>query len=248
MTTAKEKTNTVQLSPSRLNLLNECEFCFWIKETHKIKRGDSPMASIPRGIDRDLKTYYDQYRGTVTPEINGHVQGVLFGEKPTDMALLDSWRVWQKRSFFYKDKELDIVVSGAIDDCLIDGDVMIPLDYKTKSSTPKDNGSAYYQNQLDCYELFLNQLGFKTGGFGYLAYYWPNGVIVQNSKNPLQRGMNFAFDSKVYKLETSKERAKKLIAKGAAIIRGEIKVLPNPSCSHCGFVSKYNSIVAGLKQ
>ncbi|KKM75421.1 hypothetical protein LCGC14_1390370, partial [marine sediment metagenome] len=92
-----------------------------------------------------IKKYFDRYRGTLPPEIEGKVEGSLM----PDIKLMGKWRNWRS-GLEYHDKELDAVLFGALDDCLIDDDLYIPLDYKTRGSTPKYGSSErYYQTQLD---------------------------------------------------------------------------------------------------
>lgn len=228
----------VQLSPSRMNLFNECALCFYKKEVMNIKRPSGPMASIPRGIDRDLKNYYDQYRGSLPPEIRDEVPGMLFGISGDDYQKLESWRKWQKKSFRYDDKQNAITVMGAIDDCLVDGEVMIPLDYKTKNGPPKTNGAEYYQLQLDCYMLFLEQLGYKVDGRGYLAYYYPAGVITPKDDPGITKPIaRFNFGTQVFCLECSTERAVKTILAAAKCIRSEKAPEPAADCEYCKYVA-----------
>ena len=43
---------------------------------------------------------------------------------------------------------------GALDDCLVDGEHHIPLDYKTRGFPPNEGDSEkYYQTQLDAYSM-----------------------------------------------------------------------------------------------
>lgn len=41
------KSMDYKLSPSSLNLLEDCPRCFWLKMVKKIKRPMGPMSSIP---------------------------------------------------------------------------------------------------------------------------------------------------------------------------------------------------------
>ena len=68
-----------KLSPSSLNLLEECPRCFWLKTVKKIRRPMGPMSSIPIKMDRIIKNYFNKYRGLkqLPPMIDGMVQGRL---------------------------------------------------------------------------------------------------------------------------------------------------------------------------
>ncbi|MBM3206912.1 MAG: hypothetical protein FJZ43_04810, partial [Candidatus Staskawiczbacteria bacterium] len=54
-------TKPIKLSPSKLNLFLECHLCFWLSE-HGVHRPSGPFPSLPGGMDRKLKIYFDKYR------------------------------------------------------------------------------------------------------------------------------------------------------------------------------------------
>ena len=74
---------TYTLSPSSLNLLEECPRCFYLQVVNKIRRPRGPMSSIPIKMDSIIKKYFDIYRnkGILPPLIKNKVKGVL----PLDM-------------------------------------------------------------------------------------------------------------------------------------------------------------------
>src|SRR3989338_6659737 len=57
----------IMLSPSALNLFLECARCFWLEKVKKIKRPRGIFPSLPGGMDRIIKTYFDSYRSQVIP-------------------------------------------------------------------------------------------------------------------------------------------------------------------------------------
>jgi len=62
---------TFKLSPSSLNLMNECERCFWLDKHNVWKRPNGIFPSLPSGMDRILKTHFDKFRdkGLLPPEL-----------------------------------------------------------------------------------------------------------------------------------------------------------------------------------
>lgn len=68
-----------KLSPSSLNLLEDCPRCFWLKMVKKIYRPMGPMSSIPIKMDSIIKHYFNKYRdlGQLPPIIEGKVTGWL---------------------------------------------------------------------------------------------------------------------------------------------------------------------------
>ncbi len=147
---------------------------------------------------------------------------------------MDKWRNWWS-GLEYHDKELDAVLFGALDDCLIDSDpldnsryIYIPLDYKTRGSAPKYGDSErYYQTQLDTYSLLLNTNGYKTGSFAYLVYYYPEEVRLN--------GM-VKFNIKPIKVDTDLERSKKTFHDAVESLRGPMPE-HRDSCEYCCWIS-----------
>lgn len=150
----------VYLSPSKLNLFQECQFCFWLHMVKKIHRPKEPSSTLPRGMDSLIKRYFDEYRALdkLPPELEGKVQGKLL----SDQKLLNEWRkINQNSSPRFFDKKLNAYLFGGLDECFVDGDYYIPADYKTRGFGLKDYSLSYYQTQLDCYTFLLEAEGYK---------------------------------------------------------------------------------------
>ena len=115
-----------QLSASTLKLFQECPRCFWLHINKKIERPRGPFPSLPSGIDRVLKAYFEAYRknGTLPPLIQGKLDGKLAAQ-PLTLGFNDSQtkaRLW-----------------GKLDDCVVlAGEKLAPLDHKTRASAPDD--------------------------------------------------------------------------------------------------------------
>lgn len=215
----------IQLSPSKLNLMNECKRCFWDANVAKIARPRGIFPSLPGGMDSALKAYFDEFRGNLPPEIEGKVPGVLFANQ----AKLKQWRNW-RTGLTYEDNTLGVKLIGALDDCLIDGDVYMPFDYKTKGWVPKTDGSEYYQTQLDCYGLMLEANGHKTCGRAFLMYVWPESA--QLGTDSEQMLINFGIQ--ICELGCEPERAKETIREAIKLINGK-RPAASPACEQCRY-------------
>ena len=214
----------IRISPTTgLNLFKQCPRCFWIHYNKEVKRPRGIFPSLPGGMDLVIKKYFDQYRGELPPEIDGKVAGKLL----PDLVLMEKWHNW-RTGLEYCDKDLDATLFGALDDCLLDGDCYIPLDYKTKGSSPKDGDSEkYYQTQLDAYSFLLNSNGYKTGDFAYLVYYYPDEV----TKNGVVR-----FSVTPVKVETNLKRAEKTFRDAVGLLKGSMPK-NDTGCEYCSWVS-----------
>ena len=215
-----------RLSPSTLNLFLECPRCFWLQFNKEIQRPRGIFPSLPGGMDRVIKEYYNGYRKMkrLPPELEGKVEGLLFPEE----ALLEEWRDWRK-GLSYEDKTLDVVLRGALDECLVKDEFYIPLDYKTKGSAPNQQDSEkYYQNQLDCYCLLLELNKRPTCSLGYLVYYYPGKV----EKNGVVQ-----FKVEPIKMETEPFRAKETLEKAVKLLKGPLP--SSEGCDYCEYTGKF---------
>ena len=116
----------MQLSASTLKIFQECPRCFWLHLTRRIERPRGPFPSLPSGMDRVLKSYFDGYRrtGTLPPLIAGQLQGRL-----SATAL----------NLGFTDPQTGVRLWGKLDDCvLLPDERLAPLDHKTRASAPAD--------------------------------------------------------------------------------------------------------------
>jgi len=172
---------TYKLSPTSLNLMQECRRCFWLSQ-HKIwwrPRGIFP--SLPNGMDRILKEHFDKFMkgGEVPPELcdNNECEGMkLFN----DEELLEEWRNARK-GLVWEDEKGNIL-HGALDGLLQKNKKLIVLDYKTRGSDLNlENGMPdyfkVYKNQLGIYSFLLRKNGYETEDYAFLLFYFPKEVL-----------------------------------------------------------------------
>ncbi len=220
--------NLIKLSPSTLNLFLECPRCFWLDKVKSIKRPRGIFPSLPSGMDRAIKNYFDSYRvkKMLPPELQGNdFNGVqLFNNQ----AQIDRWRNWQT-GLQYRDSDGSIL-TGALDDLLVKGEKVIPFDYKTKGSPASEEGAVrYYQFQLDCYALLLETNGLPTIGHGFLLFYSPK-VVVEHG--------HVVFECQAIKISTEIERARTIFRKAVNLIKGS-QPEKNTECEYCGWLDAF---------
>ena len=202
-----------QLSATTLKLFQECPRCFWLHLNQKIERPRGPFPSLPSGIDRVLKTYFDGYRttGTLPPLIRRHLTGTL-ATHPMTLGFNDERcraRLW-----------------GKLDDCVLAADGRLaPLDHKTRACAPEDLSytQQYYQFQMDVYTLLLERNGHRTSRTAHVIYYFPlEGILHQG----------FPFGVAVHTIATDPEAAYRIFTEGARCLAGP---LPRSSaaCKFC---------------
>ena len=211
----------LRISPTTgLSLYRECPRCFWLHYNEGVHRPRGIFPSLPGGMDLVIKKYYDKFRGSLPPEINGKVEGNLL----PDLELMEKWRNW-RTGLLYVDKKLDATLFGALDECLVDNEgFYIPLDYKTRGGAPKEGDSEkYYQTQLDTYAFLLNENGFKVRDFAYLVYYYPKEV---------KENGEVSFEVKPIKVGTDLKRAQKTFEDAVLLLQGPIPQ-KHSICEYC---------------
>jgi len=226
-------TKPLQLSPSKLNLFQECPLCFWLSEVKGIHRPEGIQSTLPRGMDILIKKYFDEYRtkDELPPELVGKVEGKLF----SDMKLLKKWRYW-KTGLRYEDKKLNATLYGALDECFVipsknpNETIYIPVDYKTRGFDLKEDSTNYYQTQLDCYTFLLEASGYKHLSFGYLIFYIPKEIKKEGV-------VRFVIEPK--KIKTNPKAGLDIFEKAVKLLRG-----PQPkSHSECKYCAWGNDFV-----
>ena len=228
-----------KLSASKLGVFKNCARCFWFQEVQGIKLPRGIFPSLPGGVDRVLKAWFDTWRnnGKFPPEVN------LEGSPYKNQTELNGWRNW--RSGLTASLGNNLLVIGAIDDLHVDklNGFFSPLDYKSRGSTPNEGDSEkYYGHQMDVYALLLEANGMQTTGKAYLIYYWP--VEVFNLEGT-GRSAKFAFDCEVVTIGADPKKAKVMATNALDCINSALPPPPTPECEQCVYVEQ---IVASIRR
>lgn len=218
-----EKEQVWKLSPSSLNLMQDCPRCFWLKKHDIWERPEGIFPSLPRGMDRILKIHFDKFavRNMMPPELreNKECQGLkLFA----DMGMLKEWRN-EKSGILWQDSKGN-VFHGAPDNILVKGKKLVVLDYKTRGYPTKEDTAKSYQNQLDSYTLLLRKNGYETEDYAFLLFYVPREVL-ENGE--------VIFDTELIKMKINPENAEKMFSKAIALLNGPC---PRESCDWCKLI------------
>ncbi len=224
----------IYLSPSALSVFRDCPRCFWLEKVKNIKRPRGIFPSLPTGMDRVIKNYFDLYRGkgVLPPEF---AQASLPGlSLYANQRQLDLWREWKTGPRF--EDEDGSILSGAIDDLLVHEGKHVPFDYKTKGEpfTSAEAATAYaeryYQSQIDCYALILEKSGLAQSGFGFLVFYAPNQV---------RENAWVGFNVRPVRVQTDTGRALKMFRNAVALLKGEIPSR-SENCEYCAWLGQFD--------
>ncbi len=170
-----------------------------------------------------IKAYFDGWRkkGQLPPElVNEKVAGQLF----QDQVLLDKWRDWRS-GLRFRDSKLNASLRGAMDECLVQDDCYVPMDYKTRGFPRKEDSESFYQLQLDCYAWLLEENGYRTNHTAYLVYYIPKAVGEDGA---------VVFSVEPVRVDVKSEDAQGLFNEAVELLRG-----PEPesesACEYCAW-------------
>ena len=212
-----------KLSPSSLNLLQDCPRCFWLQIVKKISRPISAFPSLPSGVDKMLKQHFDRFmeKNLLPPELIGLDKSFkLFNNK----ELLKKWRN-NLKGIEYLDQENNIILRGAVDNILEKDNKLIVLDYKTRGFALKEDTAHHYQDQLNIYNFLLRKNGFETEDYSYLLFYVPEKI--------LESGV-FIFKTELVKMKINIEHAELLFKKALLVLNKEVPQ-PSSNCKFCNW-------------
>ena len=212
---------TFKLSPSSLNLMQECPRCFWLEKNNVWKRPMGIFPSLPSGMDRILKVHFDKFRdrGLLPPEIcnDTNCTGMkLFNDK----ELLKTWQN-NRKGISFTDENGNIL-SGAVDNILQKGIKLVVLDYKTRGYGLKEDTHEHYKFQLDVYNFLLRKNGYETEDFAFLLFYVPREVTETGE---------VIFDTTLKKMNINIKNAENMWKKALIILNSEC---PDKGCNWCG--------------
>lgn len=224
----------MNLSSSALSIYKNCPRCFYFDRNHKLTRPRGIVASLPNGMDKKIKAYFDSWRlKNVKPPELMDPRLSNFNLLP-DLERLKAWRQWNAKA------ALKVVMPkwtlvGGFDDVLycLDDETYAPLDYKTTSTAERGQEEAekFYQSQMDIYSLLLEHNGYKPAGFGVLLSYSP----VEHLNDDM--GGLFRFNVQTIIVETQAIRARKLCDDAAACLESEVTPPSGPECEYCSFLA-----------
>jgi len=223
------------LSPSTIGVLKDCAKCFYDAKVLKIERPRGIFPSLPGGVDLVMKNCFDSNRAEWLPCLRDAMVGTQLWGTVEQVNKLRNWRSGLKCTITVKGKVVSLI--GALDDLVLEPDHSFsPFDTKTKGKEPANDGSEYYQSQLDLYALMLRENGMVPSGKGYLNYWYP----VQFEGGSMQ------WRNKLYVLNVSAESGALWLAKAVDVLTGP-RPDATPGCEYCKFVSAHMKGVANGK-
>jgi hypothetical protein len=203
---------SVRVSATTLNLLRECERCFWL-HLHGIRRPEGPEGpwpTIARGLDTVISHYCARYRDrhALPPLLSQHLRGRLVTVRLGPCT--------------HEDTGLTLV--DRLDECLeVDGGLFAPIVHQTRGRAPNGVQDAD-RLQLDVHALLLAENGYSLAGRGVLACYVPVDGELHNG---------FPFQVHVHEVDTDAERARTWLRRARAVLDLAHPPEASPDCPYC---------------
>lgn len=156
------KDGRIWLSHTGLEALARCPRCFWLQYKKGIRQPEGIVSRLANRFDTVLKNYFNCYRdnGELPPLVSGKLDGRL--QNPFTEAYF--YQIDAQYGFY-----------GKLDECLVIGErTLVPVDFKTASTDPKDKEIlAAYTSQIDDYLFLLQHNRQQVSGYGYLIFFFP---------------------------------------------------------------------------
>ena len=226
------------VSPSALTEFRKCPKCFWIDRNKKIKKPRGAFPTLPGGMDRVLKAYFDGHRAkqTLPPEI-AHVMPISTILYP-DIEKLKLMRNALRPLLACAIGHVKLV--GGIDDLLVDAQGRVSVfDYKTKGNLIKDDKDPfeYYRMQMNDYGLLLEAGGFTLTGIAYLGYWSPAQVIAGPDVAEVEGNQTgVAMNCQVFSMKIDTQVAINEVVAAGKCLDGELPPSA-PGCETCQFLA-----------
>jgi hypothetical protein len=204
---------SVRVSQTTLNLLRECERCFWL-HLHGVRRPEGPRPTVARGLDTVISHYCAPYRDqhVLPPLLAQHLRGHLVTVRIGPCV----------------DEDTGLTLVDRLDECLeVDGGLFAPIDHKMRGWAPNGVQDAE-RLQLDVYTLLLAENGYPEAGYGVLVYYVPVDGELHNG---------FPFQVHVRKVDTDPERARMWLRRARAVLDLAAPPEASSDCPYCGWAS-----------
>lgn len=225
------------VSPSALGDFRKCRKCFWLDRNRKIRRPRGAFPTLPGGIDRVMKAYFDVHRaaGTMPPEIVMHVPtGAMLYQ---DTAKLEAMRNARKPLLTSVIGNVKLV--GGIDDLLTIGDAVAPFDVKTKGRALMEDADPFewYRMQMNDYGLLLKAFGFKLFGKAYLGYWAPSAILDRHDEG--EDGTQVLMPCQVFSMDLDLDAARAEVIEAGKCLDGKLPE-PDPGCEMCAYIGAVN--------
>jgi len=218
------------ISRSKIDLLLECPFCFYVDRRLGVGRPQGFPFTLNSAVDTLLKKEFDILRKDGTPHS-------LFKEFNVDAVpfqheKMDIWRDTFK-GVRYLHRETNLEIFGAVDDIWINpaGEVHV-VDYKATSKTSEVNLDAEwqigYKRQMEIYQWLLRKNDLTVSNTGYFVY-------ANGDSNAPQFDAKLEFEIKIIPYVGNDDWIEKTLLTMKKVLMDPRIPKSSPDCDWCTF-------------
>jgi CRISPR/Cas system-associated exonuclease Cas4 (RecB family) len=214
-----------EISRTEVELFLECKRCFWLDVRHGIKKPKPNLAgNIGSKYDSRIKNYFDECRkrGETPEEIKNLDPELRLFPEP----IINKWRN-NKIGYLYP--KSNITFYGKIDDLLMKGNRLVPLDIKTTISRDFQIPEAYTR-QLEFYGYLLEKNGKSLADFGVL---YVIRVDIDKDFQKIKEGKAVIEVREARKVELNYEKWDKILEDLINVYNSEEEPDPAENCEFC---------------
>lgn len=226
------------LSRRQMDQFIKCPRCFWLEKRHGVILPAGYPLALNQAMDKLLKEEFDLCRregrphaiqdqhftaledGALDASPCGPVQARLFPE----IGRLQEWRN-NRKGLRWTDPLTEYTLFGAVDDLFQfpDGSLAV-VDYKS-SGASQIKVYPSYRFQLEVYTFLLEQLGYSTSEYGYLAFF-----VARKDDGFLGR---LPFQGTLVKVKLKPERVTDLFREAVALSEADSAPPLGEECDLC---------------
>jgi len=241
---------TFKISRSGVETFKDCPRCFYLNVVKGLKDIDTIPFTLNNTVDLLVKAEFDYCREKQIP--HEVMKDENINAVPFQHEEIDNWRNARSKGVEYHHKNLNLILSGGIDDVWTIKNSKPPeliiVDYKAQAKKEKElNTKNYledrfhqgYKFQLDFYRYLFHNLGFKIHKTGYFLVY----NAKQERKN-FGKNMEFQRFLVPYKFkDETLDEIESIVTDMKKIMDGNTLPKGNRSCQECAFIRAGSELI-----
>ena len=243
-----DKRKPFRISRSKFSNYVDCDRCFYLDQVLGLKQIDSIPFKLNDAVDELCKKEFEYHRKKQTP--HPIMKEYEINAVPFKHVNIEKWQDAKSRGLEYVDRDLNLRLTGGIDDVWENKDTkkLIVVDYKAQSKTKEKKIKDYlkdpyhegYKRQLDFYRYLFEKNGFKVQTTGYFLVY--NATLERDS---FDNELEFTFDLIPY--ETDSSYIEKEVKKMKKLMDSDQIPPLNKFCQECNYIIAGGKLIKDKK-
>jgi len=234
-----------KISRSKFDDFLKCKKCFYLDRVKGFESPQIPQFKLNELTDTLFKKEFDLCREKGIPHrlfINNNLEHLI----PFKHKDIERWRNSKHYGLMARYKKTNIILSGGIDDVLINkkNDKLVVVDYKSQAKKKDElNTKSYledvyhqgYKTQLEFYCFLFKEMGFKVDQKGYF-------IVCNGSDETNKFDGVMKFDEFIVPYELDESWIPKKIDEMIKTINSKNIPVSNKSCMNCAYAYQRNKL------